>query len=152
MKYIPDITGTNRFKGHVYGTLQASLVRIGNRMVSDIRNSMGPGAGRKYKRGGVEHYASSPGQPPAPMSGRLRHSIMYTTSFGKKSDIGNLAHPEDVLNDLHPSSNELVLCVGSNVPYAYYLEKGTSHMRARPFLYTALMRNERFIRRELNVK
>lgn len=50
-------------------------------------------------------------------TGRLRASIGLTTS---------------------PSPNGLIVRVGSNVEYAGYIERGTSRMRAQPYLEPAL--------------
>ena len=43
--------------------------------------------------------------------------------------------------------NNLTLIVGSQVPYAGYVENGTSKMSARPYLRPGLMENKANIRR-----
>jgi len=63
-----------------------------------------PRTGRIYIYKGREHQASAPGEPPAPMSGKLRQSITHT----------------DVVWNGDEASAE----VGSNRPYARRLEFG----------------------------
>lgn len=76
-----------------------------------------PGRGRTYRRGGVTHRASAPGDPPATDLGRLRAA---TTS--------QLAVDE---RGLHAR-------IGSNYPVQLFLELGTRKMAARPHLRPAL--------------
>lgn len=63
---------------------------------------------------------SSPGEPPAVVTGTLRASITHRV--------------ED-------EDSEAVGYVGTNVQYAQPLEFGTSKMAARPFLFPALEKN-----------
>jgi HK97 gp10 family phage protein len=72
-----------------------------------------PGTGRVYKRGGVLHQASAPGEPPAVDTGALRNSIGH-----------------EAVGD--------VLRVGSGLDYSAYLEFGTPKMEPRPFARPAL--------------
>lgn len=76
-----------------------------------------PGTGRTYKRRGIEHRASAPGQPPAVDTGRLRSSYTYETGSDGQDD---------------------VVIVGTDVDYAPPLEFGTSRMAARPHLRPAV--------------
>lgn len=94
----------------------------------EAMTSMKPGTGRRYKRKSVIHVASAPGQPPAVDTGRLRASIVP-----KVKTIGG----------------EIVGIVGTNVPYAPYLEFGTSRMAARPFLRRAFKTKGKQIHRLL---
>lgn len=76
-----------------------------------------PGAGRVYRRRGVEHQASAPGQPPAPDTGQLRASITHSAGEDDQS---------------------VFVDVGTNLATGRFLEEGTQHMDARPFLRPAL--------------
>lgn len=66
-------------------------------------------SGRTYRRGGVVHVASAPGQPPASDRGRLVASVRV---------------------DHQPGSLKAVVGVGTK--YARALEFGTRHMAPRP--------------------
>lgn len=73
-----------------------------------------PGTGRIYQRGKtVEHRASSPGEPPAPDTGRLRASITTEVVRGAREVVG---------------------IVTANTEYAAGLELGTEKIKARPYL------------------
>lgn len=76
-----------------------------------------PGRGRTYRRGGVVHVASAPGDPPAPDTGRLRASIG---------------------SELARDAKGLHARVGSRYPVAVWLELGTRRTAPRPFLRPAL--------------
>lgn len=97
-------------KGVVAGT---ELVR--GEAISLILDT--PKTGRIYRRRGVEHRASAPGEPPASDTGRLVNSI--------KSDFGKL-------------ESQLTGTVVAGTSYAAYLEFGTSRMEPRPFMRPAL--------------
>lgn len=71
--------------------------------------------GRLYRRGGVTHQASAPGEPPASDTGRLVGSI---TTF----------YDQDKLTGI----------VSANTEYAPFLEYGTAKMEPRPFMRPAL--------------
>lgn len=73
-----------------------------------------PGTGRSYRRGGVVHVASAPGEPPAPDEGTLRRSYTY------RVDTGDRDRP--------------AVEVYSPLEYAAALEFGTSTIAARPHL------------------
>lgn len=81
------------------------------------RNLSQRGTGRIYRRGGVIHQASAPGQPPAVDTGRLRSSYTWRTG-------------EDIRG--------VYVEVGTNVVYAPWLEFGTRYMKARPHLRPAI--------------
>jgi phage gpG-like protein len=73
-----------------------------------------PGTGRTYQRGKtVEHTASSPGDPPAPDTGRLRASLQTEVLRGPREVVGILS---------------------ANTEYAAALELGTERIRPRPYL------------------
>jgi len=74
-----------------------------------------PKTGRVYRRGGVEHRASAPGEPPASDTGRLVSSIQT------KYDVQNLTGS-----------------VTASAVYAAPLEFGTQKMEPRPFLRPAM--------------
>ena len=71
------------------------------------RINSGPASGRTYRRRGITHQASAPGQPPMTDTGTLVRSIYL---------------------DIDP----LRATVGSRLAYASYLEYGTRRMAARP--------------------
>lgn len=95
-------------RGVLRGT---ELVR--NEMISLIVNT--PKSGRTYRRRGVEHQASAPGEPPASDTGRLVQSIRTT-------------YAED----------GLVGTVEASTAYAAPLEYGTQRMDPRPFARPAI--------------
>ena len=73
-----------------------------------IKMQQGPHTGRQYKRRGVVHTASAPGEPPAPDRGSWSASIMTE------------------------QEGPLTWTVGSRLAYAAYLEYGTTNMAPRP--------------------
>ena len=76
-----------------------------------------PGTGRVYRRRGITHQASSPGQPPAPDTGLLRASV------GHKAGQDGSGMYEDI---------------GSGQNVAVWTELGTRRMAPRPWLRPAL--------------
>jgi HK97 gp10 family phage protein len=93
------------------------------------------GSGREYKRGGITHRASTPGQPPAIDTGTLRASIMNDVSVKAGNVTGRVGVDEDYIAAKAP--------VGTDVNYGLYLEVGTSRMSPRPYLRPALKRTRR---------
>lgn len=75
-----------------------------------------PKSGRTYRRRGVVHQASAPGQPPASDTGTLVGRI--TTNYDRL--------------------DQLVGVVTARTAYAAYLEFGTRRMAPRPFMRPAL--------------
>lgn len=71
----------------------------------------GARSGRIYRRGGVQHQASAPGEPP-------------------KTDLGGLA--PSIFAEL--DQDKLGAEVGTNLAYGKHLEFGTTKMAARPWL------------------
>lgn len=76
-----------------------------------------PGSGHVYRRGGHVHQASAPGEPPASDTGHLLASIGHRMGVDENGVYGE---------------------VGSDQDKAKWLEEGTRHMAARPFLRPAL--------------
>lgn len=71
----------------------------------------GPKSGKTYKRRGISHQASAPGEPPASDTGRLVQGIV-----------------------VQPAPEAFAYDVKSLADYAGFLEYGTSRMSARPYL------------------
>lgn len=96
--------------------------------VSLILNT--PKTGRVYRRNGVEHTASAPGEPPA-------------------SDTGELVNSLKTVYDASKLSGTVV----ASAPHAPHLEYGTRNMEPRPFLRPAVANRRaetaRIIREEL---
>ncbi len=79
----------------------------------------GPKTGTLYKRsGGVIHQASAPGQPPANDTGTLLGTVIYEVD-----------------------ERALTASITAGTVYAKFLEFGTRHMAARPFMGPALNNN-----------
>lgn len=85
---------------------------VRNEMIRLIQDT--PKSGRIYQRGGVEHQASAPGEPPASDTGNLVNSI--TTRY----------------------AGEYSGFVTVGAEYGPYLEYGTQKMEPRPFARIAL--------------
>jgi HK97 gp10 family phage protein len=79
-------------------------------MQSEIKKRIqrGPATGRIYKRRGVVHQASAPGESPMSDTGRLANSVMFDRKGYARAS------------------------VFSGLMYAAYLEWGTSRMSPRP--------------------
>ena len=87
------------------------LVR--NEQIRLITNT--PKTGRVYRRRGVEHRASAPGEPPASDIGALVQSIGVPT----------------------PVAGALAVDIAVSAKHASYLEFGTTRMAPRPFIRPA---------------
>lgn len=85
-----------------------------------------PHTGRIYRRRGVEHQASAPGEPPAVDTGRLIGSV--TTDY---------------------DAVEIAGTVTFHAAYAAALEMGTPKMAARPFARPALEAKRSEIERDV---
>lgn len=104
----------------IFPELQAELQIAVIDATEGVRNEVlrlirKPGTGRVYRRRGVVHRASAPGQPPATDTGFLARSV------STKYDIPNLTGS---------------VVIGAK--YGPFLEYGTSKMAERPFARVAL--------------
>lgn len=94
-------------------------------MVGDAKRAVarGPKTGRIYMKGknrSIKHQASAPGEAPATDTGRLVNSIV---------------------GDAKVVGKEVQGFIEVRTAYGGYLEFGTRHMAARPFVTPAVMRN-----------
>lgn len=102
------------------------LVRGGN----VVRNTMidlithSQKSGRVYRRRGVEHQASAPGEPPA-------------------NDLGDLVRS---IEPPRPNASALAVTVRVTAAHARPLEYGTTKMAARPFARPATIASEDEVR------
>jgi hypothetical protein len=85
-----------------------------------------PKTGRIYRRRGVEHQASAPGEAPAADTGTLAGSII--TEFDR---------------------SELLGTVAATAVYAQALELGTPRIRPRPYMRPALIAKAHIIERDM---
>jgi hypothetical protein len=90
----------------------------------------GPKSGRTYRKGGVTHQASAPGQYPASDTGRLAGSVRMEM----------------------PQPGRIVGSVGTAVAYGPHLEFGTSRMAARPWLLPSFERAKIGVEKELRAR
>lgn len=98
---------------------------VRNEAISLVQNP--PKTGRAYRRRGIEHQASAPGEAPASDTGRLVGSIR--TSYDQE---------------------ELSGTVTASTDYAAHLEYGTQKMEPRPFLRPALASRRGAIEQDIN--
>lgn len=99
------------------------LISVPSRTVSYRDNRKGK---RVKKLGARGNNRSRPGEPPHKDYGRLRASVQ--NDFKQANEEGN------------PTT-----LIGTNVPYGRYLEFGTKHMAARPWLRRTLKENRQRI-------
>lgn len=105
------------------------LEGIAIKLVNEIKRKLSqPGSGAIYRRGGVTHQASAPGEPPAVDRGRLRAS--YTWQAGGE---GKGSYVD----------------IGTNTVYAPMLEYGTSRMAPRPHFRPAIEAERQRIREQI---
>lgn len=92
--------------------VEQALDVVAEEMTNDIKLGMqeSPPGENQYKRGGKTHTASQPGKPPRPDMGALMGSMHWekTGKFSRRIEDG--------------------------VEYGYWLEVGTEHIAARPFV------------------
>lgn len=93
------------------------MIKINTGIVNTMLRSGNGQVGRHLFRLGVNIQSSAKMHCPVD-TGRLRSSIQTTP--------------------VHETSTGLAVRVGSNVNYARYVELGTRHMRAQPYLRPAL--------------
>lgn len=109
--------------GAVLG-LQRGVEAVRDEAVSLILS--GPKTGRIYRRGGVSHQASAPGEPPASDTGQLVNSIITSVDTGK-----------------------LTGSVGFGTEYAKFLNYGTRNIAPRPFAIPALVNKKEEIEQDI---
>jgi HK97 gp10 family phage protein len=98
------------------------IVKYTLRIEREIKSKLStPGSGQTYQRGGVQHQASAPGEPPATDRGRLRASIHHVLT----------AIAQDI-------ASGKIIAGDAEVEYASYLEFGTADIDPRPFMRPAL--------------
>ena len=95
--------------------------QIRSTIILSMKNT--PATGRHYKvsKTGKPHIASSPGNPPARLSGDLIKSI---------------------ITDVREWEAEVGSYIEGSVPYPEYLEFGTKKMEARPWLAPAVEKHQ----------
>ncbi|MFH1633279.1 MAG: HK97-gp10 family putative phage morphogenesis protein [Chloroflexota bacterium] len=132
-----------------------ALVAGGLLIEREAKQSMKPGHGRIYKKGKhgtISHQASTPGSPPAVDTGRLRGSV--STNWGGSGrgngSVDSQASPQDGIGQPAKEQSRFVVVVGTNVEYGKFLELGTRHIRARPWLRPALEKMKSHIMREFS--
>jgi HK97 gp10 family phage protein len=120
------------FGSRVTETIRAATVQGLNRGVEDVANEAvslilnTPKSGRIYRRGGVAHQASAPGEAPASDTGQLVASV--TTSVDEGNLTGNVNFGSD---------------------HAAVLEYGSSRMSPRPFARPALVNKRDAVRQDI---
>ena len=119
---IEGLDELNKTLSELSGKFEQEAGRLVNRTAQNIRNTSvrsiqkPSGIGTYYKKYNPDrmHIASAPGQPPNTDTGRLVSSLNVTRSGSTTAE------------------------VLANVEYAAYLEFGTRHMAARPFMTPAV--------------
>jgi HK97 gp10 family phage protein len=109
--------------------LKKALYASGKRVETEAKRSIldGKKSGRLYRRRTVTHQASAPGEAPASDTGRLASSI--NTSL---------------------NGHQAVVIAGRGIArYAAWLEFGTRHIAARPFMFPALEKSKAWIKERL---
>lgn len=112
MQVVVDTRRLEQIIQSLPGAGEDLLAGVATEMVSDIKQNMidSPPAGITYRRRGVEHTASAPGDPPRPDTGELMGSIT------------------------HRATGTLEQTIHDQVEYGKYLELGTEFIEARPFM------------------
>lgn len=140
MTYIPNPEWRRAFNRSVREGLAASQVLLSGTIVKILSK---PGTGKLYRvnkgrgkrarnlRESGFHRASAPGQPPAVNTNRLRGSWSVAIKSGKDLLLG-------YNTKLIKRPGVLGYELGSNVPYAPFLEFGTRRMKKRPYLKPAI--------------
>lgn len=118
---------SNAVKAEVARQVLIALEASGRKVEADAKRSIlqGKKSGKIYKRGGIIHRASAPGEAPANDTGRLANSLATY---------------------LVRAQNYAIVTAGRGIArYAALLEFGTRRMAARPFLFPAAERNRQWI-------
>jgi HK97 gp10 family phage protein len=107
-------------KSFFNSTMKKVFFGVANTLVNSSKSMMEkPKSGRTYKIAGRTHIASSEGESPAILTGKLFDSVRVKT-FGTDIEFG---------------------AGGRGIGYAKYLEIGTSKMKKRPFILPAVEEN-----------
>lgn len=127
-----DVKITSNIK-EISRDLEQSRLKKMIKAVSTVRNNTmetlsGNRSGRTYHVPGTSrtYTASSPGEPPAQATGRLRQSVKYKVEHG-----GKTGH------------------VGTGLDYGASLEYGTSKIKPRPWLKPSFSKSEREVKQIL---
>lgn len=105
------------------GRVERAATVVGEALIGDIGITLsGVRSGREYRVPGTrrKYRASAPGQAPASRTGQLRQRRGVRVERNRDS---------------------VIVFVGSNVPYARHLERGTANMAPRPFARVTYVRN-----------
>ena len=114
-----------------------AMIDAAEQVKKEIKNSFtDPGDYKLYVRRGKEHWSSRPGQTPAVWKGRLKDSISVNW-FRSGMPNGKVDKRAKITDGVSRPSSSGTVVIGTNCPYANYLETGTSKMAARPFLRPA---------------
>lgn len=117
---------------HVVDVVRAATVQGLHRGVEDVANEAvslilnTPKTGRVYRRGGVAHQASAPGEAPASDTGQLVNSV--STSVDESRLSGNVNFGSD---------------------HAAAMEYGTSRVAPRPYARPAVINKRDAIRQDI---
>jgi HK97 gp10 family phage protein len=105
--------------------MEKNLEHVGVVLSGEMRASINrsPASGRVYKRRGIVHRASAPGEPPATDRGTLSASIDYKVE--------------------RTGRYKRLVRVGTQLKYGKWLEYGTVRIKPRPFARPALKKYEK---------
>lgn len=111
------IVQINRHGHFIKSAIRSGFEFGGDQIVKEMKRLITTGAktGRRYG----SHQASAPGEAPANRTGKLADSGGYSLRGSRQMEVGETAH------------------------YAKFLEDGTSKMRPRPHLITAITNKSR---------
>lgn len=138
LNFEPNPNLASRVREGLVQGLSAVYVAFGRRLRTRLstrgtgriyRVAKGSSKGRNLRARGY-HRASSPGAPPAPLTGYLRSS--WSVKVARIPDNG-LNDATQYLTVEH-SPGRAFIEFGSKVPYAVFLERGTARMARRPYL------------------
>jgi len=118
--------------------IRQGFYRLGNDLVREARQLIirPPKTGRLYRIPGRKrrHRASSPGQPPATLTGALQKSLDFQIKGADELEFGSRPQPGNSFQQ-------------KTIRYARRLEIGTGKMAARPYLKPAVKKANRNARR-----
>lgn len=84
-------------------------------------------------------------------TGALRASIYTVTdrSSGFSSAVAGTSRPDQIAQEMPLSPSPLIAFVAVGMEYGIYLEYGTRHMAARPFMFPAAQQNLDFFKQQV---